>query len=68
MWQPRYNSKLFEYIFNYEHIIENSMIVEIECDTGHATETFLIKGCNVHAIELAEKMAVFAKEKFEADN
>ena len=50
--RPAYPKNLFNDIFEYINLSENSNVLEIGIGTGQATLPFLNKGCNVTAVEL----------------
>ena len=62
--RPAYPDKLFEDIFNYTNLSENSNVLEIGIGTGQATLPFLNRGCKVTAIELGENLSRYCKKKF----
>jgi len=65
-WRPRYCDELFLDIIRYSRLDTEKHVVEIGCGTGQATEPILKTGCSVTAIELGEKLALFAHTKFES--
>lgn len=62
--RPDYPDELFEDIFGYLDLSENSNVLEIGIGTGQATLPFLNKGCNVTAVELGDKLAKYCQLKF----
>ena len=48
--RPAYPKNLFNDIFEYINLSENSNVLEIGIGTGQATLPFLNKGCNVTAV------------------
>ncbi|WP_449076725.1 class I SAM-dependent methyltransferase [Ruminococcus sp.] len=62
--RPAYPKDLFEDIFDYVNLSENSNVLEIGIGTGQATLTFLNNGCNVTAVELGDKLASYCAQKF----
>ena len=62
--RPDYPKELFEDIFSYTNLTENSKILEIGIGTGQATLPFLNKGCNVTAVELGDKLVKYCQQKF----
>lgn len=62
--RPDYPKELFEEIFDYINLSENSNILEIGIGTGQATLPFLNKGCNVTAVELGDKLVRYCVQKF----
>ncbi len=62
--RPDYPDELFEDIFRYIDLSENSHVLEIGIGTGQATFPFLNKGCNVTAVELGDNLAEYCQKKF----
>lgn len=62
--RPNYPVELFEDIFRYIDLSENSNVLEIGIGTGQATLPFLNKGCNVTAVELGDKLTKYCQKKF----
>ncbi len=62
--RPDYPDELFEEIFSYIDLSENSNVLEIGIGTGQATLPFLNNGCNVTAVELGDKLAKYCQNKF----
>lgn len=62
--RPDYPKELFEDIFDYVNLSENSNILEVGIGTGQATLPFLNKGCNVTAVELGDKLARYCAQKY----
>lgn len=62
--RPDYPKELFNDIFDYINLSENSNILEIGIGTGQATLPFLNKGCNVTAVELGDKLTRYCAQKF----
>lgn len=62
--RPDYPDELFEDIFSYIDLSENSNVLEIGIGTGQATLPFLNNGCNVTAVELGDKLAKYCQNKF----
>ena len=62
--RPDCPKELFEDIFDYVNLSENCNVLEIGIGTGQATLPFLKQGCNVTAIELGDKLAMYSKYKF----
>lgn len=62
--RPRYGERVFEEIYNYSNITNESKIVEIGCGTGQATEIFLRNGYSIHAVEISESMSNFVRKKY----
>lgn len=66
--RPTYTNALYEKLFSYKTIDENSNLLEIGIGTGQATKPFLDKECSVTAIELGENLAKLAADKFKMYN
>lgn len=62
--RPDYPKELFEDIFDYTNLLDNSNVLEIGIGTGQATLPFLNKGFNVTAVELGDKLARYCTQKF----
>lgn len=62
--RPDYPKELFEDIFDYTNLLDNSNVLEISIGTGQATLPFLNKSCNVTAVELGDKLARYCAQKF----
>lgn len=62
--RPGYVPELFETIFNYISIGEDSRIVEVGSGSGQATLPVLKTGCELIAAEYGENFSKFLKEKF----
>lgn len=62
--RPDYPDELFEDIFRYIDLSENSNALEIGIGTGQATLPFLNKGCNVTAVEFGDRLAKYCQQKF----
>ena len=62
--RPMYVNGIFDAIFRYKTMDENSSALEIGIGTGKATLPFLEKGCSVCALEPGENLAVIAAEKY----
>lgn len=65
--RPMYVNEIFDAIFRYKTMDENSSALEIGIGTGKATLPFLEKGCSVCALEPGENLAVIAEEKYRED-
>ncbi|MCL2818071.1 MAG: class I SAM-dependent methyltransferase [Clostridiales bacterium] len=63
--RPRYCDELFSDIIKRAELGAGKSCLEIGCGTGQATEPFLRTGSSVIAIELGDKMAAYARMKFE---
>lgn len=62
--RPMYVTEIFDDIFRYKTLDENSSVLEIGIGTGKATFPFLKKGCSVCALEPGKNLAVIAAEKY----
>ena len=63
-WRPAYVPELYEDIFAYKSIDKASHVLEIGIGTGQATLPFLNTGCHLTAVELGDRLAKIAGEKF----
>ena len=63
-WRPTYCKELFNDIAKYSKLDKYKKVIEVGIGTGQATKPFLIKGCDVTAIELGKDLAKYSKEKF----
>jgi len=62
--RPGYVPELYDDIFKYVDINENSNVMEIGIGGGQATLPVLKKGCKVTAVEYGENLAKVCCEKF----
>ncbi len=62
--RPGYVAELYQAIFNYISIDENSNVLEIGSGGGQATAPMLMTGCQLTAVEYGEKFSELLKEKF----
>ena len=62
--RPTYSNKLFNDLLNYSRLDNKMEALEIGIGTGQATTPILETGCNITAIEIGNKLADFAREKF----
>ena len=62
--RPGYVPELFETIFNYISIGEDSRVVEVGSGSGQATLPVLKTGCELIAAEYGENFSKFLMEKF----
>ncbi|MEE1061661.1 MAG: class I SAM-dependent methyltransferase [Ruminococcus sp.] len=62
--RPNYPYELFEAVFDYAPLSENSHVLEIGIGTGQATLPFLQKNMSVTAVELGDRLSAFCKGKF----
>lgn len=63
-WRPKYCKELFEDIMEYAQLNQEMKAIEVGIGTGQATKPFLLKGCEVTAIELGANLAEYTKEKY----
>ncbi len=62
--RPGYVEELYQEIFKYITIDENSSVVEIGSGGGQATAPMLRTGCKLTAVEYGEQFSDLLKEKF----
>lgn len=62
--RPDYPNELYEVIFTYSYLHENSFILEIGPGAGNATLPFLLAGCHVTAIEYGKNFSPVCRRKF----
>ena len=62
--RPGYVPELYQKVFHYMPIDENSNVVEIGSGGGQATGPVLATGCKLTAVEYGERFAALLKEKF----
>lgn len=62
--RPGYVPALYQTIFDYIPIDENSRVVEVGSGAGQATEPILKTGCELTAVEYGEHFSELLKEKF----
>lgn len=62
--RPGYVAELYQTIFDYISIDENSNVLEIGSGGGQATAPMLITGCQLTAVEYGEQFSELLKEKF----
>ena len=62
--RPGYVPELYQTIFNYISIDENSNVLEIGSGGGQATAPMLTTGCQLTAVEYGEQFSELLKEKF----
>lgn len=67
-WSPTYVSDLYKDIFLYRQINQASNVLEIGIGTGQATVPILETKCTLTAVELGDKLAEFARQKFSKYN
>ena len=63
--RPGYVKELYQEIFDYIPISEESSVIEVGSGSGQATEPILSTGCELTSVEYGEKFAGLLKEKFE---
>ena len=64
--RPGYADELYQTLFAYIPIHENSQVVEVGSGAGQATLPVLQTGCRLTAVEYGEQFSVLLKEKFRA--
>lgn len=62
--RPGYVAELYQTIFDYISIDENSNVLEIGSGGGQATAPILATGCQLTAVEYGERFSALLKEKF----
>ena len=62
--RPGYVAELYQIIFNYISIDDNSNVLEIGSGGGQATAPMLTTGCHLTAVEYGEHFSELLKEKF----
>lgn len=65
-YRPGYAAKLYERIFAYAPIGEESCVLEVGSGSGQATAPILRTGCRLTAVEYGERFSALLKEKFSA--
>lgn len=63
--RPMYVKEIYEDIFNYKPINQDSHVLEIGMGTGKAAQPILDTHCHFVGIEPGENLAALAKEKFQ---
>lgn len=63
-YRPTYPTELHQEIIAYAGLRRGGRVLEIGCGTGQATLPFLEAGCDVTAVELGNRLAAFAQNKF----
>lgn len=63
-YRPAYPKEVYDEIFSYALLHENSQLLEIGIGTGQATEPFLKAGCKVTAAEIGDKLSAFVGRKY----
>ncbi len=64
--RPGYVEELYQKLFDYISISENSNVVEIGSGGGQATTPILKTGCRLTAVEYGEQFSELLKDKFKA--
>ena len=64
--RPGYVDELYQAIFDYININENSRVIEVGSGTGQATEPVLRTECELTAVEYGENLSRILKEKYGA--
>ena len=62
--RPGYVKELYQTLFDYISINENSKVVEVGSGGGQATAPILTTGCQLTAVEYGEQFSELLKEKF----
>lgn len=62
--RPGYVKELYQMVFDYISIDENSNVVEVGSGGGQATAPILATGCQLIAVEYGEQFSELLKEKF----
>ncbi len=62
--RPGYVKELYQTLFDYIPIDENSHVVEVGSGAGQATAPILMTGCQLTAVEYGEQFSELLKEKF----
>ena len=62
--RPGYVDELYQEIFDYVPIDENSNVIEVGSGGGQATEPILKTGCKVTAIEYGKEFSALLQKKF----
>lgn len=62
--RPGYVDELYQTIFDYIHIGEDSKVVEVGSGGGQATGPVLRTGCSLTAVEYGEQFSQLLKDKF----
>jgi len=64
--RPGYAAELYERIFAYAPVGEESRVLEVGSGSGQATEPILRAGCHLTAVEYGERFSAVLREKFSA--
>ena len=62
--RPGYVDELYQVLFDYISIDENSNVVEVGSGGGQATAPVLKTGCKLTAVEYGEQFSELLREKF----
>ncbi len=62
--RPGYVEELYQVLFDYIPIDENSNVVEVGSGGGQATALILQTGCRLTAVEYGQHFSDLLKEKF----
>lgn len=62
--RPNYVEELYQALFDYIPINENSNVVEVGSGGGQATAPMLKTGCRLTAVEYGEQFSELLKDKF----
>jgi len=63
-FRPGYVSELYDAIYDYIPIGENSSTLEVGIGGGQATQSVLERGCSLIAIDPGERFSALCREKF----
>ena len=63
-FRPGYVKELYQMLFDYISIDENSTVVEVGSGGGQATAPILSTGCQLIAVECGEQFSELLKDKF----
>jgi ubiquinone/menaquinone biosynthesis C-methylase UbiE len=63
-FRPGYVKELYQTLFDYISINENSNVVEVGSGSGQATAPILATGCKLTAVEYGEHFSELLKDKF----
>ncbi len=62
--RPSYPQQIFDDVLSISGVDASSLVLEIGCGTGHATQVFAAsRGLKVHCIDLGENMIALARQR-----
>jgi trans-aconitate methyltransferase len=64
--RPSYPSQVFDDVVSISGVTSNSLLLEIGCGTGHATQVFAARGLRIHALDMGENMVALARRRLAA--